>query len=111
MISNQILQSNVDGLKEITRIDLCVCDVEGKVLASTFERAEDYESSVLAFAASPADSQVISGYQFFKVFFIIYIIGAVFYSFKKTKYMHTVFHVFVVLGDVFHMLAVWNVIS
>ncbi len=34
MISNQILQSNIEGLKEITRIDLCVCDVEGKVLAS-----------------------------------------------------------------------------
>ena len=33
MISNQILQSNIDGLKEITRIDLCVCDVEGKVKA------------------------------------------------------------------------------
>jgi hemolysin III len=42
---------------------------------------------------------------------ISYIIGAVFYSFKKIKYMHSVFHVFVVLGDVFHMLAVWNVIS
>lgn len=39
-----------------------------------------------------------------------YIIGAVFYSFKKIKYMHSVFHVFVVLGDVFHMIAVWNVI-
>ena len=68
MISNQILQSNIEGLKEITRIDLCVCDVEGKVLASTFERAEDYESSILAFVDSPADSQAISGYQFFKVF-------------------------------------------
>ena len=42
---------------------------------------------------------------------ISYIIGAVFYSFKKIKYMHSVFHVFVVLGDVFHMIAVWNVIS
>ncbi len=40
-----------------------------------------------------------------------YIIGAIFYSFKKTKYMHSVFHVFVVFGDVFHMLAVWNVIK
>ena len=68
MISNQILQSNIDGLKEITRIDLCVCDVEGKVLASTFEQAEEYESSILAFADSPADSQVINGCQFFKVF-------------------------------------------
>ena len=51
MISNQILQSNIDGLKEITRIDLCVCDVEGKVLASTFEQAEEYENSILAFAS------------------------------------------------------------
>ena len=68
MISNQILQSNIEGLKEITRIDLCVCDVEGKVLASTFEHAEEYESSILAFVDSPADSQVISDYQFFKVF-------------------------------------------
>ena len=53
MISNQILQSNIEGLKEITRIDLCVCDVEGKVLASTFEHAEEYESSILAFVDSP----------------------------------------------------------
>ena len=66
MISNQILQSNIEGLKEITRIDLCVCDVEGKVLASTFEHAEEYESSILAFVDSPADSQVISGYQSLK---------------------------------------------
>ena len=67
MISNQILQSNIEGLKEITRIDLCVCDVEGKVLASTFEHAEEYESSILAFVDSPADSQVIQGFQFFKI--------------------------------------------
>ena len=29
MISNQILQTTIDGLKGITRIDLCVCDTEG----------------------------------------------------------------------------------
>ena len=46
MISNQILQSNIEGLKEITRIDLCVCDVEGKVLASTFEHAEEFFEKV-----------------------------------------------------------------
>ncbi len=68
MISNQILQSTLDGLKGITRIDMCVCDTEGKVLASTFTDAEDYEDPVLAFVDSPADSQVVSGYQFFKVF-------------------------------------------
>ena len=68
MISNQILQTTLDGLKAITRIDLGICDSEGKVLASTFTDAEESESSVLAFVDSPADSQVIQGYQFFKVF-------------------------------------------
>ena len=68
MISNQILQTTLDGLKAITRIDLGICDTEGKVLASTFTDAEDSESSVLVFVDSPADSQVIRGYQFFKVF-------------------------------------------
>ena len=29
MISNQILQNTIDGLKGITRIDLCIIDVEG----------------------------------------------------------------------------------
>ncbi len=68
MISNQILQTNVEGLKGITRVDLCICDTEGKVLASTFTGAEEYESAILAFVDSPADSQVVQGYQFFKVF-------------------------------------------
>ncbi|MEY8338164.1 helix-turn-helix domain-containing protein [Lachnospiraceae bacterium 62-35] len=68
MISNQILQTTIEGLKSITRIDFCICDTEAKVLASTFPEAEEYESSILAFVDSPADSQVIQGYQFFKVF-------------------------------------------
>ena len=38
------------------------------MLASTFSEAEEYENSILAFVDSPADSQVIQGYQFFKVF-------------------------------------------
>ena len=68
MISNQILQTTIDGLKGITRIDLCICDTEGKVLASTFPEAEEYENSILSFVDSPADSQVVAGFQFFKVF-------------------------------------------
>ena len=67
MISNQVLQSTVDGLKAISRVDLCVMDTEGIVLASTFEGAESFRESVLSFVGSPADSQVISGYEFFKV--------------------------------------------
>ena len=36
MISNQILQNTIDGLKEITRIDLCVMDTDGKLLQQHF---------------------------------------------------------------------------
>ena len=68
MISNQILQNTFDGLKGITRIDLCIIDVEGKVLAATFPEADKYMEPALAFVESPADSQVVNGYQFFKVF-------------------------------------------
>ena len=68
MISNQILQNTIDGLKGITRIDLCIIDVEGKILAATFPDAEKYVEPAQAFVESPADSQVVNGYQFFKVF-------------------------------------------
>ncbi|MBS6836771.1 MAG: helix-turn-helix domain-containing protein [[Eubacterium] rectale] len=68
MISNQILQNTIDGLKGITRTDLCVIDVEGKILAATFPNAEAFIEPAQAFVASPADSQVINGCQFFKVF-------------------------------------------
>lgn len=68
MISNQILQNTIDGLKGIARVELCVMDTEGKTLATNFENADDYESAVAAFVDSPADSQVLQGVQFFKVF-------------------------------------------
>ena len=68
MISNQILQNTMDGLKGITRIDLCIIDTEGKVLATTFSESDAYINPALAFMESLADSQVVSGCHFFKVF-------------------------------------------
>jgi carbohydrate diacid regulator len=68
MISNQILQTTIEGIKVISRIDLSVIDLEGNVLATTFPETEEIGVSVAAFADSPADSQVVQGYQFFKIF-------------------------------------------
>ena len=68
MISNQILQETIEGIKTITRTDLCVMDTEGKNLASTIRDTEEFEEAVIAFADSPAESQVMLGYQFFKVY-------------------------------------------
>ena len=42
---------------------------------------------------------------------ISYISGAVLYSIHKVRYMHTVFHILIILGDIFHMVAVWNILS
>ena len=68
MISNQILKNTIEGLKGITRIDFCVMDTDGKSLASTFTEQENYEDEIVSFVESPADSQVVQGYQFFKIF-------------------------------------------
>ena len=67
MISNQILQSTIDGLKGIARVDICVMDVDGKPVAYTADMSGSGRA-VVEFAKSPADSQEIQGYQFFKVY-------------------------------------------
>ncbi len=67
MISNQTLQNTIDGLKNIARVEFCVMDVDGKEVASTTDM-NSIGRTVAEFAASPADSQEIQGYQFFKVF-------------------------------------------
>ena len=67
MVSNQILQSTIEGVASISRVDLCVFDTEGKALATTFDDTDEYEASVLAFNESPADNQEVAGCQFFKV--------------------------------------------
>lgn len=42
---------------------------------------------------------------------VAYIAGAVLYSFKKVPYIHSVFHLFVILGDVCHMVATWKILQ
>lgn len=67
MISNQILQNTIDGLKSIARVELCIMDVDGKEVASTTDMGNPAKAAV-EFAASFADSQEIQGYQYFKIY-------------------------------------------
>lgn len=67
MISKQILQSTVEGLKDIGRVDLAVMDAEGNVLAATCDMQDHLEDCV-HFADSAADSQEVHGCQYFKIF-------------------------------------------
>ena len=68
MISNQVLQSTIDSLKGIARLDIAIADIDGKVLATTFQEDKDVSDMVVSFAASQADSQAAGGFQFFKIF-------------------------------------------
>ena len=68
MISNQVLQNTIDGLKNITKLDFAISDVEGKSLVSTLQNLEISKAELLSFAQSQADAQTIRDYQFFKVY-------------------------------------------
>ena len=68
MISNQILQNTIEGIKGIIKNDLCVSDAEGNTLATTSDDfSVNYEDG-LSFVQSPADSQVVKGCHYFKVY-------------------------------------------
>jgi hemolysin III len=41
---------------------------------------------------------------------VCYITGALFYSLHRRRYMHTVFHFFVLAGSVCHIIAVWDIL-
>ena len=41
---------------------------------------------------------------------VSYIVGALFYSWTKTRYMHFVFHLFVLGGSVCHLIAIYKIL-
>lgn len=67
MISNQIIQTSLDELRAITRVDLCVYDLTGDMMASTVDKMDISTELVRDFADSPADSQVIGIHHLLKV--------------------------------------------
>lgn len=67
MISNQILQNTIDGLKAIARVELCVMDTDGKEVASTMDMSGSSRAAI-EFVSSVADSQEIQGFQYFKIY-------------------------------------------
>ena len=41
---------------------------------------------------------------------VCYVTGALFYTLRRRRYMHTVFHFFVLAGSVCHIIAVWDIL-
>jgi carbohydrate diacid regulator len=67
MISSQTIQTSIDELKAITKVDLCVCDLSGSLVASTTGQLDLSADLITGFAGSPADSQVIGIHHLLKI--------------------------------------------
>ncbi len=67
MITSQIVQTSIDELKTITKVDLGVYDLSGMVVATTMDKCEITSDLICGFANSPADSQVIGNHHLLKI--------------------------------------------
>lgn len=64
--SNHKIQTALDEIKDISRIDLALYTEKGKPVAATFEPEGDLEGAITSFADSMAESQMLSGYHFLR---------------------------------------------
>ena len=67
MISNQILQETINGMKEVTGIDLCILDLSGRIVVTTMEITDALAQHAEEFADSMAESQVIDILRFLMI--------------------------------------------
>ena len=67
MISGQVIRTSIEELHAITKVNLCVFDLEGNVVAATFDTNDIQTGIVIDFVASPADRQVIGADHLLKI--------------------------------------------
>ena len=68
MITASVVQSCIDSLKSIAKVDFCVYDTKMIKVAATFEPGDSFAGTISGFIDSPADSQVISGCHLIKIY-------------------------------------------
>ena len=68
MISNLILQNAIEGIKEITKIELMLCGLEGNSVASTCDKNLVSEKDIVTFVDSHAETQQIDNKYLFKIY-------------------------------------------
>ncbi len=68
MISNQILQNTIDGTKNITDKDYAVLDIDGIVLATTTNRADEYVKATIDFVESEMEAEYNGPCNMYKVY-------------------------------------------
>lgn len=95
------------------------CAIAGTVMS--FARLKDHSNletlafvgmglSVLVAFKPLIDALSTAAFVWIVVEGVCYITGAVFYSINKRRFMHTVFHFFVLGGSICHIIAVWDIL-
>jgi len=91
MLSNQIIQNSIDELKNITKVELAVYDLEGEKVAVTSSDAEIDTQIIRIFADSIADTQELDDKRFMKIqdegknIYILVAVGDVQYTYPVAK--------------------------
>lgn len=68
MLATQVIQTCIDDLKTITKVELTVFDSTGSLVAAAGEREEFLPDEIQRFAESKAECQTINGHHYLKVF-------------------------------------------
>lgn len=68
MLATQVIQTCIDDLKTITKVELTVLDSTGLVVAFTGKREDFLPEEIQRFAESKAECQTINGHHYLKVF-------------------------------------------
>lgn len=68
MITNQVIQKCIDDLKNISKVDLQIFDMDGAFVAKTADAPQEDPEMISDFAESAADSQSIGQKQYLKVY-------------------------------------------
>ncbi len=67
MLSAQKILNMINEIKEITKLEIVLYHVSGKIVAQTIEIGEEIKDMLLHFASSEAEQQTYMDYQFYKV--------------------------------------------
>ncbi len=68
MITNQIIQTSIDELQALTKVDFAVYETNGELAAATDKDISVQPIVMDAFLASPAESQIIGNCHLLKIF-------------------------------------------
>lgn len=67
MFSNHRIQTVLEEMREIAKLEMALYTAEGKLAGATFEVEEELAEQVIAFVHSRAESQTLAGSHFFRV--------------------------------------------